>query len=684
VSALLFCLWYTGGMRTILFISFAVAGRLLAQEMAFDSLARDTGMTREPVLERREVSGTSLGDPTRGVVLSREDLSVASTLSSALARIPGVQVLASGGMGSYTTLSLHGSPPEQVEVYLDGVPLGGSNGSTVDVGPYPLDGLQRAEIFQAGEEGSGASPRLDLVSRRGWSDWGGSVGIGSFGERSASGRWGDSSGRVAVAGWWETSQNDYPFMSDNNTPDNPSDDAIKKLSNNDFTGKGAFLGWRPSETLEGSVRWEASDQGLSTPLETNSLGRLDRQALQADLRKVDTGAWSDILEGSWRRGWSDWKDPTQSSGYLADIASDETSDDANASWSLRRRSGGWFDPRAWAGLRWEHSQRRSLGLQRAPETPDGNRSSGTLGLGWAGKTSDRFGADLEGRMDIGRDERDFLVALDSTPPIPDTVIWHHVWRGQARAWARWGEWSGWISASGKERVPDFSEWMGDNGSGLPNLGLKPEKSETVEIGSGWDQSGMHATLSVWDAEYEDPIEVDQAGGNSPLTIHRNEPGYEAAGLDGRLWGKIGRFAGFAGGTLQKARTDDPNPALNGSVPRNTPRWKGSVAATADLGWGSTLGYTLDAQGSTWESEPNTSDVYRPGRAIHGIWLRWHRGQVSVLLAARNLTDVHTQDLWNLTLSGRQYQSQVDVDFDANRSSTIPSTSTTSENLEIIE
>jgi len=648
-----------------------------------NSAASDTGKMREPVLKAREVSGANVGDPAQGMVLSREDFSVASTLSDALARIPGVQVLTSGGLGSYTTLSLHGSPPEQVEVYLDGVPLGGSNGSTVDVGPYPLDGLQRAEVLQAGDDGSGASPRLELVSRRGWSDWGGSLGIGSFGERSASGRWGDSSGRLAVSTWWETSQNDYPFLSNNNTPDNPSDDGIKKLSNNDFTGKGAFVGWRPSESLEGSLRWEASTQGLSSPLESNPLGRLDREALQTELRMVDTGGWSDILEGSWRRGWSDWKDPTQSSGYQADLASDETSDDANASWSLRRRSGGWFDPRAWAGLRWERSQRQSVGVQREPETPDGNRTSGNLGLGWAGQESERYGVDLEGQTDFARDERDFTTALDSTPSIPDTAIWHQVWRGQARTWARWGEWSGWMAASGKERIPDFSEWMGDNGSGLPNLSLKPERSATLEIGSGWDRQGMHANLSAWDAVYEDPIEAEQAGA-SPLFIHRNEPGYEAVGLDGRLWGKFGPFAGFAGGTLQKARVDDPNPALNGSEPRYTPRWKGTVAATAELGWGCVLGYTLDAQGPTWESDLNTSDVYRPARTIHGIWFRWHRGPVSVQLAARNLTDVHTPDLVYLPLSGRQYQVQLDIDFEAHRSSANPSAIPSPKNQEILE
>jgi hypothetical protein len=648
-------------MRTAFILSLFAVGRLFAQECPGDSVARDSGKAREPVLEGREVSEANHGDPAQGIVLSREELSVASTLSDALSRIPGVQVLVSGGLGSYTILSLHGSPPQQVEVYLDGVPLGGSNGSTVDVGPYPLDGLQRAEVLQAGEEGSGASPRLDLFSTRGWSDWGGSLGIGSFGERSASGRWGDNFGHVAVSSWWETSRNDYPFPWNDGTPDNPSDDAIRKLSNNDFTGEGATAAWRPTESVEGSVRWERSDQGLSSPLETDPQGRLDRQALQMDLRKVDSGEWADILDASWRRGWSGWKDPTQSSGYQAATASDETADDVNASWSLRRMSGGWFDPRLLAALRWEQSQRRSVGEKSTPETPDGDRESGSLGLGWAGKESDRYGADLEGWTDVARDERNFSTILDGAESVPDTALWHQAWRGEARAWARWGNWSTWVAGSGRERLPDFQEWMGDNGSGLPNLGLKPEKSGTLEIGSKFDRGTIHASVSAWDAVYDDPIEEVEAG-SSPLFQHENGAGYEAAGLDGRVRGKVWRFSGFAGGTLQKARIDDPNPSLNGNEPSRTPQWKGSIAATTDLGWGGVLGYTLDAQGPTWATELNTPADYRPGRILHGIWLRWHRGPVAILLAARNLTDVHTEDIEDLPLSGRQYQARLDIDF----------------------
>ena len=327
-----------------------------------------------------------------------------------------------------------------------------------------------------------------------------------------------------------------------------------------------------------------------------------------------------------------------------------------------------MDPRLSFAARWEESRRWSVGQAPVPVTPDGSRASGSLGFGWSGKEDDRVGADLEGRWDLARDARDFQSGLNGAQASADTAMWRSTRRGQARVWGRLGRnLSAWISGSARERAPDFSEWMGDNGAGLPNLDLKPERSATVESGSRWDGNEGRASISFWQATYEDPIEAVTAGG-TPLVVHQNAPGYQAVGLDARLSWCLWRLGGVVSGTLQKARIEDPNPALGGNEPRRTPRWKTSMETTADLGSGFTLGYTLDAQGETWATEVNAPDDRRPGRILHGTWLRWKRGPLLVSAIARNLTDVHTQDLDELPLSGRQYQIRIDLDF-ARRGST---------------
>lgn len=648
-------------MRTLLFhIAVAIAS-LAETGMASDSTQTDTSIAREAVLEGRVVSSDGKDAPSGTIRLTRDDLSRSASLADALGREPGVLVRSTGGLGGFSTLSLRGSPSEQVEVLLDGVPLGGSAGSTVDVGPIPLDGLERAEILQAASDGSGGAPRLELTSRKGWARVGGSTRIGSFGEKAVSGWWGDASGKASVSSWWETSQNDYPFPWDNGTKYNTSDDGIRRLSNNDYTGWGAAGAWRPSEQWEGSVRLDGSRRGLSSPLLADPQGRWNRDALQGDLRWTGTGDCHQAAEASWRRGWSRWTDHDQSSGYQASTASRETADDGNLSWSVARRAGGWWDPRAALALRWEQSQRRSLGEQEVAETPDGSRASASASLGWSGRQSERWGMDLLARGDLARDERDFSMALSGATDAPDTVLWRKAGRAQGRIWAQQGRLREWMSVSVRERLPDFSEWMGDNGAGLPKLSLKPEKSATLELGTKAEFSRASVEFSLWYADYRDPILTTTAG-TSPLIVHENGPGYAAAGADATASGNWHFLSGKVSGTVQKARIRDSNASLDGNEPRRTPRWKGSAELASDLPLGLRVGYTLDVQGSTWATELNSNDDYRPGRVLHGIWLRWKRGPVTATISVRNITNVHTEDIEDLPLSARQYQARLEVDF----------------------
>jgi hypothetical protein len=646
-----------------------------AQEMAVDSAApssvasRDSAAPgREAVLEGREVVATR-DVPGSSRVIGREELERSASLAEALGREPGVLVRSSGGLGGFSTLSLRGSPSEQVEVFLDGVPLGGSAGSKVDVGPVPLDGLDRARILQAGSEGSEGAPRLELVSRRGWARLGGSLRTGSFGERAASGWWGDADGATTVSGWWETSRNDYPFPWDNGTRYNTADDGIRRLANNDFTGWGAAGAWRPAEEWEGSLRLEGSDRGLSSPLVADPQARWDRQSVQGRLRWARTDEWGRNLELSWRRGWSHWRDPDLSEGYESSKASRERADDGDFSASLERRSGGWFDPRGAIAFRWEGSDRRSVGAQDVAVTPDGSRATASGTLGWSGRDGDRLGAEMSAREDLARDQWEFSTAMGTTVGSPDTSTLKAASRAQVRLWARQGIFTEWVSGAWRERLPDFSEWMGDNGGGLPRPSLGPEKSTTFEWGGRTEPGDLRLDLAGWYADYRDPI-LSEMAGSSPLVVHVNGPGYEVAGLDaaGSWCGRI--LSARLAGTLQKARIRDPNPSLDGKEPRRTPRWKGSAELSAQPGAGFRLGYSLDAQGETWATELNTADDHRPGRVLHGVWIRWKRGPVALSAAVRNLTDVHTEDDEDLPLSGRQFQARLEFDFARSPSATI--------------
>src|SRR5437899_2265243 len=72
------------------------------------------------------------------VVLPEESPRALDDVGTLLAEVPGVTVTRSGSLGSFATLSLRGSNPDEVRIYVDGVPLGIAEGGAVDISTLPL------------------------------------------------------------------------------------------------------------------------------------------------------------------------------------------------------------------------------------------------------------------------------------------------------------------------------------------------------------------------------------------------------------------------------------------------------------------------------------------------------------------------------------------------------------------
>src|SRR3989442_192830 len=70
------------------------------------------------------------------------------TLAEALADTVGVQVRRFGGLGDFSTVSIRGSSAGQVQVYLDGVPLGRAQNETVNLADLPLDAVDHVEVYR--------------------------------------------------------------------------------------------------------------------------------------------------------------------------------------------------------------------------------------------------------------------------------------------------------------------------------------------------------------------------------------------------------------------------------------------------------------------------------------------------------------------------------------------------------
>jgi iron complex transport system ATP-binding protein len=99
------------------------------------------------------------------VVSSDESPRAYDDLASLLARVPGVNVVRTGSLGKSSTITLRGSNPDQVRVYVDGVPVNIAAGGGVDISTLPIGDVERVEVYRGssplrfGESALGASSR---------------------------------------------------------------------------------------------------------------------------------------------------------------------------------------------------------------------------------------------------------------------------------------------------------------------------------------------------------------------------------------------------------------------------------------------------------------------------------------------------------------------------------------------
>lgn len=171
------------------------------------------------------------------------------TLADVLEDAVGVQVRRYGGLGDFSTVSIRGSSPSQVRIYMDGIPLTRARSETVNLADLPLDPLEAIEVFRGTTplafSAASLGGTVNLLTR----DPGKKptvstlAGGGSFGTRKANatasasvGDWG-----ALVTGSYLGSKGNFPFPGNNGTPLNPFDDETSRRQNNDFNSGDLLL-----------------------------------------------------------------------------------------------------------------------------------------------------------------------------------------------------------------------------------------------------------------------------------------------------------------------------------------------------------------------------------------------------------------------------------------------------------
>ncbi len=164
-------------------------------------------------------------------------------LQSVLETVSGVVICNSGGFGHYADASIRGSSTNQVQVYLDGIPLNGGSGNAVDLSKIPLASLQSITINKSIPSieyfGDNAGGIITLSTDSKNDATTASIELGSFGYKSGTAMIcktvGSMAHRLSVNYGWSDNNFHYTDSIITHGPTVANDDSVKGMDNNYFS-----------------------------------------------------------------------------------------------------------------------------------------------------------------------------------------------------------------------------------------------------------------------------------------------------------------------------------------------------------------------------------------------------------------------------------------------------------------
>ncbi len=525
------------------------------------------------------------------VVLPDDSPRAHDDLGTLMLEIPGVTTTRTGALGSFTTLSLRGSNPDQVRVFIDGVPIAIAEGGGVDLSTLPLGDVERVEVYRGqaplsfGESAMGGI--LSITTRTpGTPSVGARAGVGSFGtyfgDAQAGGRAGPLRLYLGVHGL--SSVGDYPFFDDNMTTLNPSDDHTALRQNDDVKqADGTFraaLDLRGRRTLSLGLIAFGRDQGLPgagsvvtrfVRFETaralaylryesrddlGANGRLSAQLFLSAERDHFTDPDNELQGGVW-----DTHDTTLSTGLTA-----------NATRPLAE----WLRLAAVAEARAETFRPVNDAEVAMPAGAPARRLVAVAGaeatFHWRRANLDVVpSVRVEEMQDVVTGRDTFGRNAPAMPPVTRALpiarlallrpLGDHV-----TLKANVGRYA---------RAPSFLELYGGTGRLLGNPALTPERGTNGDVSlvvDGGSRVHVSSTSAAFGAEVTDLIEwTHDSYGHARA---QNLGAARIAGVEEELRVAAGRFARFVGqGTFLDARDESDNPAHHGHQLPLRPRWQ---------------------------------------------------------------------------------------------------------------
>lgn len=600
-------------------------------------------------------------------VVSREQFAnTTSTLATTLSTQTGVQIRESGGLGSYSTVSIRGSSGKQVQVYLDGMLLNDPLYGGVDPAFYTLHDIARIQVYpgnaparfaQAGVGGIIAMESLGLE------DTGKTrinLGAGTFGTR----RYGlfNSGSRERVHYWFslnrQQADNDFKYP---NQPQwfNPVDGDESHRRNADVRqNDGSIkLGYEltPARQLDALLQWSDRDQGIpSIQNWENNRARLHNEQQRAQFHYQDSGWLNGAIHSSHRLLLGDTEENYQDlNGRVGTGSHDQETRvrqlalDNSASWQH-----GNHQFSAAMDIAWYDMDQRDLLQQQADSQRDRRQISSALSHEWH-SDQQRLRTQLSLRQFNVSDDSDSIDG-NNRP-----IATQHSER--YRSWQLGSRWAAtdflWLYANlaRQVRIPTLVEQYGQQGLFIGNPELQAEQSLNGDISARLLMDRGHLEVTGFQRHLDPAITAiyDARGVGRYINVQADIEGIE---LEAQ-YDLLDQWTLTANATFQDSENrseqiaDQHGKRLPGIYHRSgtlTSQWR-LAPFTIELTWRYDDQLYYDSANLLKADPRNTLD------AAIGWQHAWNEhSKTELRVAVNNLTDALYQDFNRFPSPGRGY------------------------------
>lgn len=605
------------------------------------------------VLERRGFDPATGAGSSIDVAEARRTL---STTGELLGREAGVTLRSSGGF--LQAVSIRGSASNQVQLYLNGVPLPSGLTGALSPSLVPPEALARIDVYRGAVPARYARSPLagavDLVTREPARWASARAGAGSFGRREIALTAGTRIGatKLLAGAGGQASRGDFNFFDNHGTPGNAADDRITARRNNDAAGLNGFGVFETAAgpgTLRGHMLTSGANQGVpGFDFAQASRARLDqRLAAGAVAYSLPLSEWtldSAVFGGALRERF---RDPR---GELTVAHNDllNVTDQAGVR-AVLSREGEVFRPEvALEGetLRFQAASRgRALPshhAQRAAAVVSATLKPGEVTLVTAAQGEyNRQTADnaLSPGRSLGPTEQTRwlpAVSVGAAYPVHRVTFLANAGTGY--------------------RVPTTQEQFGDRGIQVGNPRLRPERGIFADAGVAWRRATRSAAWStdvrLFRQDIRDLIAIYQTSPRTAAAM--NFDAATAYGAESQATLRVRRFRLAANLTYNRVVSVSPLAAYDGKQLPGRPVWEGAADAAWELRY-VTPYYASRAQGDYFLDPVNSEARRVRERVFHDAGLIvTPRSGARLTVAVENLTDVRSFDYVGYPLPGRAY------------------------------